>query len=161
VVLLTSAGLLFGAGAGMLLGALGITLNALLRSGCARGMGRQWVLPWLQRRWPSFEARARSAGPGLVALMTGHPAGVLTPFHLAAGITGITLPMFVLAVFPAALLRSGLYALLGAHLLDVGSAGFWAASIALALLALAPLAHRGLRRRLFGLPPASPTGTLS
>jgi uncharacterized membrane protein YdjX (TVP38/TMEM64 family) len=153
-LVLVAGGLLFGAGMGTLLGATGITCNALVLYGIARAMGRPWVLPWLRERWPGFESRARRGGPVFVALMTGHPAGVLTPFHMAAGVTGIALPVFLIAVFPAALLRAGLYALLGANLLDVGSSGFWLASGALAVLALAPLAHPGLRRWLLADPEA-------
>jgi uncharacterized membrane protein YdjX (TVP38/TMEM64 family) len=154
VVVLVAAGLLFGVGLGSLLGATGITLNALVLYGTSRAMGRQWVQPWLRKNWPAFEARARRGGPAFVAFMTGHPAGVLTPFHMAAGVTGIALPVFLIAVFPAAFLRAGLYALLGANLLDVGSSGFWLSSAALAVLALAPLAHPGLRRRLLEDPEA-------
>ena len=150
VIMLTSAGLLFGAGPGTVLGGVGITLNALVLYGLARGTGRQWVQPWMSRRWPTFEGRAKAAGPALVALMTGHPTGVLTPFHLAAGITGMPLLVFLLAVFPAALFRAGLYSLLGAHLLDVGSTGFWVATLGLAGCAVLPLLHPGLRRKLFG-----------
>ncbi len=150
VLVLTSAGLLFGAGPGALLGGLGITLNALVLYALARGTGRHWVQPWMQRKWPRFEGRARTAGPTLVALMTGHPTGVLTPFHLAAGITGMQLLIFVVAVMPAALFRAGLYSLLGASLLDVGSTGFWLATGGLVLCAVAPLLHPGLRQRLFG-----------
>lgn len=156
VVLLTAAGLLFGVALGTLLGGLGLALNACVVFGTARLMGRQWVLPRLHARWPSFESRARNAGPPFIALMTGHPTGVLTPFHFAAGITAISWPMFLLAVVPAALLRAGCYSLLGAHLLDVGSSGFWIATLVLAVLAVAPLAHPGLRRRLLGAPPAVP-----
>ncbi len=155
-LMLVAGGLLFGPGMGTLLGATGITLNALLLYGIARAMGRPWVLPWLRERWPAIESLSRRGGPAFVALMTGHPAGVLTPFYLAAGVTGIAAPIFFIAVFPAALLRAGLYSLLGAHLLDVGSAGFWLSSLALAVLALAPLAYPRLRRRLFPASEAAP-----
>jgi len=148
-LVLIAAGLLFGAGMGALLGATGLTLNALVLYGAARGVGRPWVLPWLRQRWPAFESLARRGGPAFIALITGHPAGFLTPFHMAAGVTGIALPVFFVAVFPAALLRAGLFSLLGAHLLDVGSVGFWIASLALLAFALAPLAHPRLRRKLF------------
>ena len=155
VVILIAAGLLFGAGMGTLLGATGITLNALVLYGTARAVGRPWVLPWLRERWPAIESLSRRGGPALVALMTGHPAGLLTPFYMAAGVTGIALPVFFVAVFPASLLRAGLYSLLGAHLLDVGSIGFWLSSLALLVLAIAPFAHPGLRRAIF-LDPRTP-----
>lgn len=147
-LVLTSAGLLFGAGLGTLLGGLGMALNASLLFATARLMGRDWVLPRIQARWPDFEARARAAGPPFIALMTGHPMGVQTPFHFAAGITGIGWAAFLAAVLPAAPFRAACYSLLGAQLLDPGSAGFWMATGLLAAVALLPLAHPRVRQRL-------------
>jgi uncharacterized membrane protein YdjX (TVP38/TMEM64 family) len=152
VLVLTSAGLLFGAPMGALLGGLGITLNAFFLFGTARLMGRDWVLPRIHARFPDFEQRAKAAGPLVIAFMTGHPLGVLTPFHFAAGVTGITWLGFAVAVFPAALFRSACYAFLGANLLQPGSPRFWVASGLLLVASLAPLLHPGLRRRLLRRP---------
>jgi uncharacterized membrane protein YdjX (TVP38/TMEM64 family) len=148
VLVLTSAGLLFGAMLGTLLGGVGMTLNAIVLFGAARFMGRDWVLPRLEARYPDFEERARTTGPLLIALMTGHPMGVLTPFHFAAGVTRMSFPVFLLAVLPAAVFRAGCYSLLGAHLLEPGSPRFWVATLVLLVAALLPLAHPGLRARI-------------
>ena len=101
-LLLASAGLLFGAPMGTLLGAIGVTLNAFTLFTGARFLGREWVLPRLQARYPRFDHHANTAGPWVIALMTGHPMGVLTPFHFAAGVTQITWLGFLVAVGPAA-----------------------------------------------------------
>jgi uncharacterized membrane protein YdjX (TVP38/TMEM64 family) len=154
VLLLTSAGLLFGASFGTFLGGLGITLNALTLFGAARLFGGGWALPRLHASFPEFEERASSAGPLVIAFMTGHPMGVLTPFHLAAGVAGISWGTFLLAVAPAALVRAGCYAFLGAYLLEPGSPQFWVASGVLLAVALLPLAHPGLRARLLKRPGA-------
>ena len=159
VLVLTSAGLLFGASSGALLGAVGITLNAVFLFVTARLMGRDWVLPRIHERFPDFEQRATAAGPLLIAFMTGHPMGVLTPFYFAAGVTGISLGVFLLAVFPAALLRAVCYALLGATLLEPGSTRFWLASGLLLIVALAPLLHPALRRRLLRRPQSAEGAT--
>jgi uncharacterized membrane protein YdjX (TVP38/TMEM64 family) len=148
VVVLTSAGLLFGAPLGSLLGGLGITLNALVLFGAARFMGRDQVLPRLEARYPDFEQRARSAGPMLIAMMTAHPMGILTPFHFAAGVTRMSVPIFVLAVGPAAIFRAACYSFLGANLLEPGSPRFWIATTVLTVASLLPLAHPGLRARI-------------
>jgi uncharacterized membrane protein YdjX (TVP38/TMEM64 family) len=148
VLVLTSAGLLFGSGLGTLLGGFGITLNALFLFTSARLMGRDWVLPRIHARFPDFEQRAKTAGPLVIAFMTGHPMGVLTPFHFAAGVTGISWGGFLLAVLPAALFRAGCYSFLGANLLEPGSPRFWVASAVLLVASLAPLLHPGLRARL-------------
>jgi len=150
MLVLTSGGLLFGAPLGALLGGIGVTLNALTLYVVARLAGRDWVLPRLHARWPDFEARSKTAGPWVLALMTGHPMGVLTPFHFAAGITGIAASVFLIAVGPAALFRAACYSFLGAHILEPGSSGLWIASAVLIAAALLPLAHPGLRARLLG-----------
>jgi len=146
-VLLTAGGLLFGAALGTLLGGIGIVLSALMLFFLARGMGSGWVRSRLRERFRSFDRRARTAGPVVVGLMTGHPMGVMTPFHLAAGISGISWLAFLVVVLVAAPIRAATYACLGASLLDVGSARFWLASGLLVALALLPLAHPKLRRR--------------
>jgi len=148
VLVLTSAGLLFGAVSGTLLGGLAMTLNACFLFGVARLMGRDWVLPKIHERWPDFERRSQTAGPPFLAFTTGHPMGVLTPFHFGAGITPIRWPVFVGVVAPATLLRAGLYAFLGSQLLDFGSPRFWVATGVILLVSLAPLAHPGVRQRL-------------
>ena len=148
MLLLTSGGLLFGAPMGTLLGGIGITLNAFTLFAVARMSGRDWVLPKLQARYAEFEARSKTAGPWLIALMTGHPVGVLTPFHLAAGVTGITALTFLLAVGPAGVFRAACYSFLGANLLQPDSPGLWGASAVLVLAALLPLAHPARRAQL-------------
>ena len=151
ILVLTSAGLLFGAGLGTLVGGLGLALNACVLYAVARFMGRDWVLPRIHARWPQFETRARTAGPPFLAIMTAHPWGVLTPFYFAAGVSGMGALMFVLSVGPAALVRAALYSFLGANLLDVHSPDFWIATSLIVLAGVVPLAHPGLRRRLRAL----------
>jgi uncharacterized membrane protein YdjX (TVP38/TMEM64 family) len=146
-VLLTAGGMLFGAALGTLLGGAGIVLSALLLFFLARGMGGGWVRARLRERFRSFDRRARTAGPVVVGLMTGHPMGVMTPFHLAAGISGISWVAFLVVVLVAAPIRAATFAYLGANILDVGSARFWLASGLLVALALLPLAHPTVRRR--------------
>ena len=152
VLVLTAAGLLFGAPLGTLLGGIGITLNGSALFLTARLMGRDWMLPRLHERFPDFEERANAAGPLVLAFMTGHPMGVLTPFHFAAGVTGISWGVFLLAIFPAALFRAACYSFLGASLMEPGSPRFWLASGLLLLAALLPLLHPGLRARLLRRP---------
>jgi uncharacterized membrane protein YdjX (TVP38/TMEM64 family) len=150
-VLLTAGGLLFGAALGTLLGGAGIVLSALLLFFLARGMGGGWVRSLLRERFRSFDRRARTAGPMVVGLMTGHPMGVMTPFHLAAGVSGISWLAFLVVVLVAGPIRAATYAYLGANLLDLGSARFWLASALLVALALLPLAHPKVRREGLGL----------
>ena len=149
VMILTSAGLLFGTVLGTLIGGIGIGLNALLLFSLARYMGRDWILPKLRDRYPDFEERTHRVGPFVVAVMTAHPMGVLTPTYLAAGVTRMRPLIFIAADFPAALFRAACYAFLGANLLNPESPRFWIAMTVLAIVSILPLAHPGFRRRLF------------
>jgi uncharacterized membrane protein YdjX (TVP38/TMEM64 family) len=154
VLVLGAAGLLFGAAEGALLGGVGITLNALLMFGIARSMGADWVRDRLHRRFPNFEERARAAGPLFVAIATAHPMGPQTAFHFGAGVTPISWWVFAAVVLPAALFRAGCYAYLGANILEPANPRFWLASIAVFAISVSPLAHPGLRARLFGRTPS-------
>jgi uncharacterized membrane protein YdjX (TVP38/TMEM64 family) len=148
MILLASAGLLFGAPVGAALGGLGITLNAFTLFGTARLLGRDAILPRIHEKFPDFEKRSETAGPWAIALMTAHPLGVLTPFHMAGGVTGISVFRFFLAVGPAALVRATYFAFFGASLLAENTAGIWIASAILVAVAGLPLLHPGLRARL-------------
>ena len=150
MLVLGAAGLLFGPGLGAILGGVGMTLNALVMFTIARHMGADWVRHRLHARFPNFEDRARAAGPLIVALATGHPIGPQTAFHFGAGVTPMPAWVFAAVVLPAAIFRAACYAFLGAHILEPTSPQFWAASVALFVVSVAPLAHPGLRARLFG-----------
>ncbi len=80
--------------------------------------------------------------------MTAHPAGVLTPFYLAAGVTGVSWLGFAVAVVATAPVRAGLYSFFGAQLGSPGSSGFWLAGAVLLVAGLLPLAHPRVRARL-------------
>jgi uncharacterized membrane protein YdjX (TVP38/TMEM64 family) len=147
VLVLTSAGLLFGVGLGTLVGGVGMAVNACLVFSTARLMGRDWVQARIHSRWPRWEERSRRAGPPFIALMTGHPMGVLTPFHFAAGVSGIGWLAFLAAVVPTAPLRAACYSFLGANLLDPLSPRLWIATLVLLVVALLPFAHPRVRRR--------------
>jgi uncharacterized membrane protein YdjX (TVP38/TMEM64 family) len=147
VLVLTSAGLLFGTALGTLVGGVGMAINACLVFATARLMGREWVQKRVRERWPRWEERSRRAGPPFIALMTGHPMGVLTPFHFAAGVSGIGWLAFLLAVVPTAPLRAACYSFLGANLLDPLSPRLWIATLLLLAVALLPFAHPRVRRR--------------
>ena len=150
MLVLGAAGLLFGTALGSILGGVGMTLNALLLFTIARNMGANWVRHRLHARFPNFEDRARTAGPLIIALATAHPMGPQTAFHFGAGVTPMPAWAFAAAVLPAAIFRAACYAFLGAHILEPTSPQFWAASAVLFVISVAPLAHPGLRARLFG-----------
>jgi len=155
LVVLTAGGLIFGAPLGTALGALGLLLSGGIGFAAARGMGREWVRAYLERRFPGFERRVERAGLALVGLATAHPMGVMTPVHWGAGLTAIRPLPFLLVLALAGLVRAFAYSLFGAALVEPGRS-LYAAMAVLAVAALAPLVHPGLRRRLLAVRAAPP-----
>jgi uncharacterized membrane protein YdjX (TVP38/TMEM64 family) len=151
-VILSAAGLVFGAGMGALLGGLGITLSGLLTFGISRSVAGAWLLPRLGPELQRVLARVERAGAWLVGLGTAHPTVPLTVFHCAGGLSTLSIFAFAAAVIPGGLFRAGSFAVFGATLADPGAPSFFLASGFLLLVGLLPLAHRGLRQRLFGEP---------
>lgn len=139
-------GLAFGAVPGAGLGALGLVSSAALQFAAARVFGDDWVKPRLGARGRVLEERITRAGAWVVALMTAHPAGAMTPTNLAAGLSSMSAFAFSSAVLLAAPVRAGSYSLLGSSLLDWGPGTSIVVALGLAALALLPLLHPRVRR---------------
>jgi uncharacterized membrane protein YdjX (TVP38/TMEM64 family) len=150
MVVLTAGGLAFGATLGTLLGAAGILLSAMMKFGVARAVGRAWIRPRLGETFRRFEHRLQRTGPLAIGMATAHPMGPMSPFHWAAGLSSIPWLPFLAAIGVAGCVRAFAYSYLGSTLLEAGSAEFFAATAFLLAVALLPLAHRGVRQRLFG-----------
>jgi uncharacterized membrane protein YdjX (TVP38/TMEM64 family) len=148
-IVLIAGGLVFGAGAGTLLGGAGIVISALMKFTVARVVGREWIRPHLGSRVLDFERRIETAGPLIVGLTTAHPMGVMSPFHWGAGLSTIAWIPFLVTILLAGPVRAFVYAYFGAALPEPGSHQFYIGGGVLLAVALLPLAHPGVRRRLF------------
>ncbi len=148
-VVLSAGGLVFGAFLGTVLGGVGVLLSAVIGYGLARGIGRDWVRPrmqaWLERQGQSVERM----GPLIVGLVTAHPMGPMTAFHWAAGFATVPLLGFLVAVLLGGPTRAFIYSFFGSTLVEAGSGEFYLATTILVVVALLPLAHPRVRRRLF------------
>ena len=148
-LVLSIGGAVFGAAMGTLLGAAGIVLSAGLKYAIARRLGRDWLRRRFSAATRAFERHTEAAAPLLVGLVTAHPAGPMAPVHWGAGLAAVPALSFAVAVVLAAPLRAFAFAFFGSTLLEPGSARFWLAGAVLAAAVLAPLAHRGLRERIW------------
>lgn len=150
-LLLMGAGLVFGATAGTLYGALGMTLSGVLYFGAARWAGREFVVSRVPERMrPAFDAAGTRMGAAFLAVGTGYPFGPLTAYHTGAGLTGMSFVTFLAAVGAGSLVRAATYAFFGSRLLD-GSLGAIALGAGvLALAFVAPLCVPRSRRWLLG-----------
>jgi uncharacterized membrane protein YdjX (TVP38/TMEM64 family) len=145
---LPAGGLVFGAELGTLLGALGILASAIFKYTIARSLGREWLRPHFGAAVDAFERRAAAAGPLLVGLVTAHPMGPMSPIYWGAGFAALPAFSFLVAVAVTAPIRAFAYSFFGSTLLDPGTPRFWIATLVLAVVSLAPLAHPGFRERL-------------
>ncbi len=139
--MLIAGGLVFGATAGTLYGALGLMVSGVTAFALARWVGRESVLANVPEsmRW-AFAAAGSRAGAAVVAVGTGWPVGPIGAFHAGAGLTAMSVPAFLLALAAGALVRAAVYAYFGSALIE-GDRTLLIAGIALFGLAAAPLVH--------------------
>ena len=157
MIVLLAGGVAFGPVVGALLGASGIIVSAFLWYVSARWMGRDFIREWLGTRAADFQRRAEAAGPFVVGISTAHPAGPLTPFHLGSGLAALPFIPFSVAVVVGSPVRALALAFFGSTLLEFGTPRFYVATIIVLILGLLPLAHRGIRERIFGAFRAAPS----
>ena len=117
----------------------------------ARGVAGDWLRRRLGRAARRIERPLQRAGPLLVGIATAHPAGPMTLLHWGAGLSGVRVMPFLIALAAGGLVRSFVYSFFGSTLLDFGSARFLLATGIFAAAVLVPLAHPGLRRQLLGI----------
>ena len=118
-LVLILGGLAFGIGGGILWGSLGLFLSSLVLYFLAQVLGADWVQRRFGRQYKSLLARIKRLGAMAVFAITAHPAGVLTPTHLAAGLVNLGAGGFMLAVALAAPVRTAPYAFLGKAIFDL------------------------------------------
>jgi uncharacterized membrane protein YdjX (TVP38/TMEM64 family) len=144
-LVLPVGGLCFGAAAGTALGALGIVLSAAMKFALARTLGRAWIAE--RPRGRTLAARIERIGPVAIGISTAHPMGPLSPLHWGAGLTAIPAGAFLAAVTLGAPVRAFAYSFFGAAL-DEGGGGVVTGAVVLLAVALLPLLHPAIRRRI-------------
>ncbi len=147
-VVLSVGGLCFGALTGTWLGALGVALSALMKFFLARHLVRQWLRDRMQATLRIVDGYAERVGPLAVGLATALPMGPMAPMHWAAGFSTVPWLAFIVAVGLGSPVRAFLYSFFGASLDELGSPRSLLAAGLIVALALLPLAHPGLRRRI-------------
>jgi len=147
MLVLSAGGVVFGAGLGSLLGAIGISVTGLVEFGVVRGLRPESLLNRLGEPVRRFSRIIEKAGAWVVLVATGHPASPMSAFHCGAGLTSMPVVTFSIALVIGALLRAFAYAFFGSTLLSPGSPRFYVAALVLLLAFVVPLAHPAVRRR--------------
>jgi len=151
-VVLVGGGLAFGTLTATICGALGLTLSAVVYFLAARFTGRASIEARLPERMkPVLELAGTRFGAVFVSAVTAYPFGPVTLFCLLAGVTGMTLAAFVVAVFVGSLGRAALFTYFGSRLVEGGIRGVIEASLLLGLAIALPLVIPWTRRWLLGV----------
>ncbi|MBW2312986.1 MAG: TVP38/TMEM64 family protein [Deltaproteobacteria bacterium] len=150
-ILLVAGGLCFGVVAGTLYGALGLVLSGTILFLIARYAGKDAILARIPEELrPVIDAAGRRAGPALIAVGTGYPVGPLSAYHAAAGLTTISLGVFMLSVAVGGLVRGLVYTYFGSALVEGMGGTLLLAGALLLLAALLPLASPRARAWILG-----------
>jgi uncharacterized membrane protein YdjX (TVP38/TMEM64 family) len=146
-LLLVGGGLVFGTLTATLCGALGLTLSAIALFLAARLTGRASIEARVPLRMrPVLDLAGTRLGALFLALGTAYPFGPITMYHLLAGVTGMGLAVFVVAVAVGALGRAALFSFFGSRLMEGGAWGVLQASLVLAVAIALPLGVPRSRR---------------
>ncbi|MDJ0785615.1 MAG: VTT domain-containing protein [Myxococcota bacterium] len=150
-LVLTVGGLAFGTAGGTVWGGLGLLLNGVAIFAVVRWLGlesvRTRVPKALHRALDAAGGRAGAAG---LAVATSYPVGPIAIYQAAAGLTRMSVALYLMAATLGCFGRAGLYATFGGGLVE-GRTIQVAAALGVIAISLIPLAHPRVRARLAAL----------
>ncbi len=138
-LILILGGLAFGVTGGIVWGSLGLVASALVLFYLAQQLGADWVQRRFGDQYTAMMERIQRVGALAIFAISAHPIGLLTPAHLAAGLVGLNVAQFLLAVTLAAPIRAAPYAFLGTAVLDLTGTQSLAIAGVLLLVFVLPL----------------------
>lgn len=145
-VVLIAAGVCFGTWLGSFVGGVGLMLSGIAAFFAARYAGREAVERRLGPRLGRLlEVGGHRAGAFALALGTGYPIAPLSPIQAAAGLTPMSIGLFIPAAFVGGSARAATFAWFGDAITDWSLRGAVLASLAFAGVVLLPLCFRGGR----------------
>ncbi len=156
-LVLILGGLAFGMTGGIIWGSLGLLASALVLFYLARLLGADWVHRRFGDEYRLMLERIQRVGVVAVFAITAHPVGLLTPAHLAAGLVGLNVVQFALALALAAPIRAAPFVVLGTAILDLSVEQSLAIAGGMVVVFILPLFSRRVREWLRGEGSSPPT----
>jgi uncharacterized membrane protein YdjX (TVP38/TMEM64 family) len=139
-VVLIAAGLCFGTFVGTLVGGVGLMLSGLAIFLGVRFAGRNAVEQRANSRLGRIlDASGHRAGAIALALGSGYPISPLSPLHATAGLTPMSLGLFVVSALTGGLLRASIFAYFGNAIIDSNQTALVLSGVALLVILGAPL----------------------
>ena len=137
-IVLTLGGMAFGVTGGIIWGATGLTISAVIQYLVARLFTDRLRTSSEDSRYRTVESQVSRFGVAPVFLITAHPLGPQTLVNVAAGLLGLPFFSFVLAIALSTPIRAGFYAVLGASVLTLEWEQIVAITVGLIVLAVLP-----------------------
>ena len=113
-------------------------------------LGADWVERRFGNQYVSMLERIQRVGPIAIFAITAHPLGPLTPTHLAAGLMGLNVVQFALAVALAAPIRAVPFVFLGTAILDLTLVQSLAIAVAMLIVFALPMLSPKVRGWVWG-----------
>lgn len=157
-LLFLAGGLAFGVGWGTLYAAAGATLGGVIGFLIARALGHDFVRAQLGDHLSAVEANRW--GAGLVCVLNLIPVVPVTLINYGAGLSGMSLLPFTVAVVLGITPRAFVYSFFGHSLLHIGSRQFIVALALLVALVVIPVSVRYRLNRTRSRAAASETAAL-
>jgi uncharacterized membrane protein YdjX (TVP38/TMEM64 family) len=140
-IVLIGGGVMFGSVEGTLYGAAGLLISAIAAFLGSRWAGRDAIEPRIPARMRYlFDLAGSRMGALVVALGTAYPVSVITSFHVVAGVTSMSLPVFAIAAGTGSLGRAALYTYFGSRLVEADPVEMLGVGALFAVAMLLPLA---------------------
>ncbi len=140
-IVLIGGGVVFGSIEGTLYGAAGLLISAVIAFLGSRWAGRDAIEPRVPARMRYlFDLAGSRMGALVIALGTAYPLSMITSFHLVAGVTSMSLPVFALAAGTGSLGRAALYTYFGSRLVEADPIEMLGVGALFAVALLLPLA---------------------
>jgi uncharacterized membrane protein YdjX (TVP38/TMEM64 family) len=139
-VVLIAAGLCFGTVVGTLVGGTGLMLSGLGIFLGVRYAGRDYMSKHVGSRFGRIlDASGDRAGAIALTLGSGYPISPLSPIHAAAGLTPMSIAVFVLSAFSGGLLRASIFSYFGNAITASDRNALFYSAIGLVLILATPL----------------------
>lgn len=154
-VVLIAAGLCFGTLVGAVVGGAGLMLSGLgIFLGVRYAAGESVKKRADSRLGRILDASGHRAGAVALALGSGYPISPLSPLHAAAGLTSMSIGLFILAAFTGGILRASVFSYFGNAITQSDRTAFLLSGIAILAILAIPLCFETGRKWLaaiFGL----------
>lgn len=140
-LILILGGIAFGVVGGIVWGGIGLTLSGCVQYGLGHYFGSEWVSTRLGENNARLKKLLSRSGVPALFFITVHPLGPQSPLTVVAGAIRFNFTKFLVTMIAAAPIRAGIYAVLGASVLELDLRQIMLITLGLVIAIALPLLH--------------------